>query len=76
MVRGFRALFRWLYPLSDDESSNGGDMTGVEIVNGGGPDGPGGDANDAVLLAFNSGDAPAVKPTPQKESQALNLDSY
>ena len=74
-MRGFRALFDWLCPLSDDESSNG-DLTGVEVVDAGGPGGPGGDAGGAVLLAVNPGDAPTVKPAPQEESQVLNLDSY
>ena len=71
-MKGFRALFDWLCPLSDDESATG-DLTDVEVVDGGAP---GGDAGGAVLLAVNPGDAPTVKPAPQEESQVLNLDSY
>ena len=74
-MRGFRAVFDWLCPLADDESSHG-DLTDVEVVNGGGSaGGPDGGAGGAVLLAVNSGDAPTVKPALQEESQVLNLDS-
>ena len=67
-MRGFRAVFDWLCPLADDESSHG-DLTDVEVVNGGGS--AGGPDGGAVLLAVNSGDALTVKPALQEESQVL-----
>ena len=74
-MKGIRAFFDWLCPLSDDDSSDG-DLTDVEVVEDGGAGGPGGDAGGAAILADPAGDAPTVKQAPQEEPQVINLDSY